>query len=199
MPAIEVSRSACEPERLATSAGLAVDVLLLELDGLLREIDQLGERGEIAFEVVVIGANGFELALRLAHGELERHRIDFEQHVAGRHVLALLHRDADDLAGNVRRDQHLLRADVGVVGRDVAAAHQVDRKPGERHDERRDHQQDEPQPLAQHADERVLARNQRRRIRGEFEDGGSGGVSHRSVPVSRGRPPFAGWPGADFL
>ncbi len=52
--------------------------------------------------------------------------IDLEQLVAGLDVLALAHDDARDLAGDVRRDQHLLRADIGVVGGDVAARAEIE-------------------------------------------------------------------------
>ena len=67
-----------------------------------------------------------ELALGLPHRELVRHRIDLEQHRADFDLLAFRDRDAADLAGDVRRDQNFLRADIGIVGRDVAAAHHVD-------------------------------------------------------------------------
>ena len=43
-------------------------------------------------------------------------------------MLAFVHGDVDDLAGDIRRDQHLLRADISIVGRDVAAAHQIERQ-----------------------------------------------------------------------
>ena len=68
--------------------------------------------------------------------EPERRRIDVEQHVAGGDVLALLHRDASDLAGNVGRDQHLLGPDIGVVGGDVAAARQIEDEPADEREQR---------------------------------------------------------------
>ena len=50
-------------------------VALLELDVLLREIDQRSERVQIALELVEIDANGIELALRLATASgTARHR-----------------------------------------------------------------------------------------------------------------------------
>ena len=67
-----------------------------------------------------------QLGACLRHRQLERHRVDLEQGVAGRDLLAFLHRDADDLAGNVGGDQNLLRADIGVVGGHVAAAVEIE-------------------------------------------------------------------------
>jgi hypothetical protein len=41
-------------------------------------------------------------------------------------VLAFGHHDCCDLAGDVRRDQHLLGAHLSIVGRDIASAGQME-------------------------------------------------------------------------
>jgi hypothetical protein len=41
-------------------------------------------------------------------------------------MLAFADSDIDDLAGNVRSDQNLLRTDIGIVGGDVAPAGKID-------------------------------------------------------------------------
>ena len=105
---------------------LAIDIVLLEIDVLLRQIDQGGQRFEIALQIGEIGAYRIEFALCLLERELERGRVDDKQLVAGVDVLALLHRDASDLAGNIRCDQHLLGTDIGVVGGDVASAGEIE-------------------------------------------------------------------------
>ena len=124
-----VSTSACEPACDFTRRLLAVEVVLLELDVLLGEIDQRDERFERRRQLVVVAARGCELGLRLLEREAVGDRIEREQLIAGLDVLALDHGDVDDLVGNIRRDQHLLRADVSVVGGDVAAAGEIERKP----------------------------------------------------------------------
>ena len=90
----------------------------------LRERDaRCASRSRLALQVGEIGAHAGEPAPRPASTrDAERLGIDLEQLVAGVDALALAHGDVRDLAGDVRRDQHLLRADIGVVGRDVAAA-----------------------------------------------------------------------------
>ena len=54
----------------------------------------------------------------------------------------------DDLAGNIRRDQHLLRADIGVVGGDITSARQIKHQPDQHRERRQADQQDHAQALA---------------------------------------------------
>ena len=68
-----VSTSTCEPARDGDQRLLALDVALLELDVLLR---QLGERGcsdlRVALQIGEVGAHGGELGLRLRRPRAER-------------------------------------------------------------------------------------------------------------------------------
>jgi hypothetical protein len=127
---------------------LALDVALLDLDGLLRELDQSPECLQVALQLVEIDANGIKLALRLSEREAERRRIDLEQHVARGDMLAFLHDGAGDPAGHVGRDQHFLRADVGIVGGNITAAGEIEPKADQRRDRRHHHQKDEAKPPA---------------------------------------------------
>ena len=70
------------------------------------------------------------------------------QLVAGFHVLAFTHHHVQHLAGDVRGDQHLLRADIGVVGGDVAARAEPDEDADRDHDQWHHDQQDGTQALA---------------------------------------------------
>ena len=63
-------------------------------------------------------------------------------------MLAFADGDMDDLAGNVRRDQNLLRADIGIVGRDIAAAGKINAKADHQRNSRKRDQQDHAQALA---------------------------------------------------
>ncbi|OIQ76133.1 hypothetical protein GALL_421900 [mine drainage metagenome] len=104
---------------------LALDVALLQIDSLLRKIFHLLVDPDVGHQIVIGGAGLVEGCLGLLHGEAERHRIDFEQHVAFADPLAFAHHDLFDLAGNVRRDQNFLRPDIGIVGGHVAAAIEI--------------------------------------------------------------------------
>ena len=111
---------------------LAIDVALLQVDALLREVEHLAVDLDVGDQIVIGGLGLLELGLGLVERELERHGIDLEQLVARLDVLAFLHHDLDDLAGDVGRDQHLLRADIGVVGGHVAAAIEIEHEPADR-------------------------------------------------------------------
>ena len=87
----------------------------------------LVQRGQIGLEVGEVGAHAVELALRLATASRNGTGSISNSTSPGADVLAFAHGDARDLAGDVGRDQHLLGAHIGVVGRDVAAAHEVER------------------------------------------------------------------------
>ncbi len=96
---------------------------------------------DVGDQIVVGGARLLQRRLGLVHRELVGHRVDLEQLVALVDLLALLDDDPGDLAGDVGRDQHLLRADIGVVGGHVAAAVQIERDAADDGDDRQHHQQ----------------------------------------------------------
>jgi hypothetical protein len=131
---------------------LAFDVALLQVDALLRKIEHLAVDFDVGDQIVIGGLGLFELRLGLVERELERLAVDLEQLVALLDVLALLHHDLDDLAGDIRRDQHLLRADIGVVGADIAAAIEIEHQTADRGCERQHDQQQEAAvaPQARH-------------------------------------------------
>jgi hypothetical protein len=66
-------------------------------------------------------------------------------------VLAFADGDMDDLAGDVRCNQNLLGADIGIVGRDVAAAGEIDAEADHRRQRRDAHQQKHPQTASPEA------------------------------------------------
>ncbi len=98
------------------------------------------DAGQIGLESGKVAAHAHQLCLRLLRCQAIGDRIDRQQFVARFEELALDDGYAHDLARHLRRDQHLLGADVGVVGRHVAAAEEIE---DERHhgDERRDQHQ----------------------------------------------------------
>ena len=65
---------------------------------------------------------GFEPALGERERDLVGLRIDVEQRIADLDLLPLDHMHRDDRAGDLGRDERLVGADIGVVGRDIAAA-----------------------------------------------------------------------------
>ena len=133
---------------VADQRGLAVDVALLELDGLLRELDQPARAtARLVFRLAKSVRTLASLASRLraprcgtARGSIANSTSPALTRWPSRTTTRA------DLAGNVRRDQHLLRADIGVVGRDVAAA-AADRATGA--DRSRDQRDDDEQDQAQ--------------------------------------------------
>ena len=133
--------------------------------------------------------------VELALGERERDLvglgIDVEQRIAGLDLLPLDDVDRDDRAGHLRRDQRLVGADIGVVGRDVAAAVQPPGEAERERDERHDDEQDETRPAALALDDdRRLGRRRRggrRRLRA-----GAGVAPARTESAARaGRPASA--------
>ena len=79
-----------------TSAWLAVDVALLQVDALLREIEHLAVNLHVGDQVVIGGLGLGELAPWLDRKrKLERLAIDLEQLVAGLDLLAFLDDDLD--------------------------------------------------------------------------------------------------------
>ena len=98
-------------------------------------------------------------------------RIDVEQRIADLDLLPLDDMDGDDRAGDLRRDQRLVGADIGVVGRDIAAAAQPPAEAERERDERDDDEHDEaPGPAA-------LALDDDRRRRGRRRAGGCGAAA----------------------
>ena len=81
------------------------------------------ERLEIALELVEIAAHGVELGFGLREMRARKVR-DRALNNSSPGLTCWPSRMATlrDLAGNVRRDQDFLRADIGIVGRDIAAA-----------------------------------------------------------------------------
>src|SRR6201999_903067 len=115
-------------------------------------------------------------------------RIDLEQHVALVDELAFLHHDLVDAAGDIRRDQNLLRADIRIVGADVAAAIEIERDAAGHGDDRQHHEQQEAavtpkrgeQPAARRGRELLAWRLPWRALllRWKFQYG----ISHSAVP-----------------
>jgi hypothetical protein len=127
---------------------LAVDVALLQFDVFLGERGQRVERLQIRLQLVVVAARGIEVALGCFKRQAIGLGVECEQHVARLDVLAFDHGDPDDLAGDVGRDQHLLRADIGVVGGDVAPAQEIEGAAERGGDRRHGDQQHHAQALA---------------------------------------------------
>ena len=118
--------------------GLAIEVGLIGGDALAPQLDLLAEARKRALEVVEIGLDARQPRLGLLRRQAVGHRVDREQLVARRQQLALGDGDAHDLARHLRRDQHLLGADVGIVGGHIAPAHEIEIEPdggGERGDD----------------------------------------------------------------
>src|SRR5262249_32800369 len=117
-------------------------------DVLVREIGEGVQRFEIALELVEVAACGVELGFGLRECERERLAVETEQLVAGIDVLAFADSDIDDLAGNVRSDQNLLRADIGIVGGNVASAGKIDAQADDKNERRQADKEDRAQTLA---------------------------------------------------
>ena len=156
-PVAELSRSSCEPTFCSTSACLRFDVALLQIDALLREVEHLSVDFDVGDQILISGPGLFELGLGLVERKLERFGIDLEQLIARLDVLAFLHHDLDDFAGDVGRDQHLLSADIGVVGGHVAAAIEIEHEPADRC-RKRQHDQEQEAAVAPHSSHQPAAR-----------------------------------------
>jgi hypothetical protein len=120
--------------------GFAIDVALFESHAGVYQLDRLIIELDVIDEIVVAGFGVVQFRARLRYRELEWHRVDLEQGIASRYRLAFLYRDLDDLAGDVRRDQNFLRADVSIIGRDVASALEIEYQSCDHHDQRQHHQ-----------------------------------------------------------
>ena len=123
---VEIGRRA---DAAVEQLGLAVEIGLGGGQVLARQLDLPRQAGQVGLEGGKVALDALELRLRLLRGEAIGNRVDGEQLVAGLEQLALDHGDAHDLARDLRRDQHLLGADVGVVGRHVAAAEEIEPNP----------------------------------------------------------------------
>ena len=165
---IEVSRSAVVPApRVARSflrsksawRTVTASSPILICSALLRYEDlQIGE-----FDLGRV-----EAALGQRERDLVGLRVDVEQRIADLDLLPLDHVDRDDRARDLRRDQRLVRADIGIVGRDVAAAVQPPAEAERERDERDDDEHDEapgPAALALDGDRRLRGRRRRWRLR----------------------------------
>ena len=101
------------------------------------------------------------VGFRLGHveGDLKRLRIEPEQDIALADELVLDHLDRDHPAVDVRADRHHVGLDVGVLGRDVAAAHRIPVQADEPRERRDDHQEERPdQPAPTQAGSRGALR-----------------------------------------
>ena len=123
---------------------LAVIVGLPEIDGVLAHLDlvDIGDEGFAQIGEVDLGRR------QTALGEGERRaigrRIDVEQRIAGGDLLPLFHVNGNDRTGDVGRDQRLVGADIGVVGRDPTAT----REPPEEAERQRHEGDDDEQEKA---------------------------------------------------
>ena len=151
--AIAVSRSACDPACELTSLGLRSTSRFLRSTFLLARSARVFERLEVGLELVEIAACCIELGLRLLQCQCKRLAVEREQFIAGIDVLTFADGDMRDLAGDVRRDQNLLRADISVVGRDVAPAGKIDAEADHNSERRQADEQNHAQPLAADARE----------------------------------------------
>ena len=105
---------------LAQQRGLAVIVGLADLDRRLAHFDLILIALVGKLQVFVFEARRREPALRQRQGRPIGGRVDLEQFVADPDMLPFDDVDPNDGAGDLRGDHHLLGADVGVVGGDVA-------------------------------------------------------------------------------
>ena len=121
-----LSRSTCEPLRLATSVVLRSTSRCLRSAVSRASAMRRVVEARLVFRLAKSVRTEASRASACVDAPLERLRIDLEQRIAGVDALAFRDRHAADLAGDVRRDEHLLRADIGVVGRDVAARREIE-------------------------------------------------------------------------
>ena len=112
--------------RLPTQLRLAVEIGLGGGQALARQLGLPGHARQIGLEGSEIALHAHQPGLGLLGGEAIGLGVDGEELIARFEQLALAHGDAHDLAGNLGRDQHLLGADVGVVGGDVAATENIE-------------------------------------------------------------------------
>ena len=132
-------------DAIVEQRGLAVELGLIGCHALARELDLLGQALVRALEVVEIAPDAGQLGLGLLGREAIGRGIDREQLVARRQLLAFDDGDAHHLARHLRRDEDFLGADIGVVGRHVAPARQVEEESDRRDQRRDDHHQGDAQ------------------------------------------------------
>ena len=92
-----------------------MDIALFEIDIILPELNQRVECLQVHRQLVVLGTRRGEFGFGLVERELERFVVKCEQFVARPDLLAFADAGVHYFAGHVWRDQHLLRADIGVV------------------------------------------------------------------------------------
>jgi len=183
---------------------LALDVALLQVDRLLRQIEHLAVDFHIGDEIVVGRFGLFELRPGLVDRKLEGNGIDLEQYVVLVDVLAFLHHDLVDFSGDVGGDQNLLRADIGIVGAHVAAAIEIEHEPADR-GRKRQHDQEKKAAIAPQSRHQAAPRfcgeldaRLRRRdallLGREFQDW----ISHNAAPSWALRSRRSEWPCARF-
>jgi hypothetical protein len=171
---------------------LAIDIALFQVDALLSEVLHLPVDLDVGHQIVIGGAGLGECRLGLSHSELERHRVDLEQHVAIVDALSFAHHHLFDLARNVWRDQNLLRADIGIVSGHITAAIEIEHQASGQRDQRQHHKQKRAAITSQASHDFAAARlscgGRRRRVAlllgREFENW----ISHIVAPFARVRP-----------
>src|SRR5262249_5810646 len=101
-----------------------------------------------------VAARGVELGFGLGKCERERLAVKTEQLVTRIDVLTFADSDFNDLAGNVRSDQNLLRTDIGIVGGNIAPAGKIDAQANDENNRRQADEKNRPQTLAPEPGER---------------------------------------------
>ena len=138
-------------------------------------------------------AHRAEIGLGAGQRDLERLLVEREQHRALLDLLAFMHGHVGDDARHVGRHGELAGMDVGVVGRDVAAAGRIDEQCAGQHEDRARGQQHAPQRPGLPE----LRQGGRCDLVGEAEPPEQVSVSHDSLSSRRPSPrsPWrAGWP-----
>jgi len=117
---------------------LAVVFALCEVGVRLRQLlgfDRLAVLRLQAFDLLPLGA---ERGLGAIERDAEGLFVDAEQYLVLCDMLVVADRDRDDRAGHLGADRDVVRADIGVIGRDVAAAGEIEEGADGDHQQRHD-------------------------------------------------------------
>ena len=101
---------------------LAVEISLPDVDGVLPHFDLVLVAHIGRAQVGELDLRGVEAPLGKPEGNLIGLRVDVEQRIADFDLLPFDDVNGHDRPGDLRGDEHLIGADVGVIGRDVASA-----------------------------------------------------------------------------
>ena len=148
-------------------AVLAVEVGLAHSHGVLAHFDLVGVADVRGLQIGEFDPGRLDAALGERERDLIGLRIDVEQRIADLHLLPLRHMDGGDCAGDLGRDERLVGADIGVVGRDITPAAQPPAEAERERYERNHHEHDEPADAALRldGDRRLGGRRLRRGLR----------------------------------